>query len=141
MGFLYGCALKLEQIGSIGPRSAFRAYTAADLSAHLHADDLRFYLLGRLPGDRVAAIDSHLKHCKECGDRPVEAVRLVSQFSQPDIAAAFPSRERRGAARFSTHDTTLQLQSITAIALISTRQRGSVAGVCPPASNVARKFP
>jgi hypothetical protein len=76
------------------------------VTAHLQDDDLRFYLLGLLPGDRVAAIDSHLKDCKECGGgRLVEAVRFISQLAQPDTPAAFASQERRGAARFSTHDT------------------------------------
>jgi hypothetical protein len=83
----------------------FRAYTTAGMTAHLPDDDLRFYLLGRLPGDRVAAIDSHLKHCMECSGRLVEAVRFISQLAQPDTPAALASRERRGATRFSTHDT------------------------------------
>jgi len=84
---------------------AFRAYATAGVSTHLQDDDLRCYLLGRLPGDRVAAIDAHLKTCKDCGGRLVEAVRFVSQLAQPDTPAAFASQERRGAARFLTHDT------------------------------------
>jgi anti-sigma factor RsiW len=72
---------------------------------HLQDDDLRFYLLGRLPGDRVAAIDSHLQDCKECGGRLVEAVRFVSQLARSDTTAAVVSREQRGAPRFVTQDT------------------------------------
>ncbi len=75
------------------------------MSTHLQDDDLRFYLLGRLPVDRVTAIDSHLKDCKECGGRLVEAVRFVSQLAQSDTAAAVVIREQRGAPRFLTQDT------------------------------------
>ena len=75
------------------------------MHTHLQDDDLRFYLLGRLPGDRVAAIDSHLRDCKECGGRLVEAVRFVSQLAQSDTPAAFANQERRGATRFVTQDT------------------------------------
>ena len=74
------------------------------MSTHLQDDDLRFYLLGRLPGDRVATIDSHLRDCKECGGRLVEAVRFISQLAQSDTPAALASRERRGATRFLTQD-------------------------------------
>jgi hypothetical protein len=75
------------------------------VSAHLQDDDLRCYLLGRLPGDRVAAIDAHLKNCKECGGRLVEAVRFLSQLAQSDTPAARASWEQRGAPRFLTRDT------------------------------------
>ena len=75
------------------------------MSVHLQDDDLRFYLLGRLPRDRVAAIDSHLEDCKECGGRLVEAVRFVSQLTESDTPAPLASRERRGATRFLTQDT------------------------------------
>ena len=75
------------------------------MSAHLQDDDLRFYLLGRLPRDRVAAIDSHLQDCKECGGRLVEAVRFVSQLAQSDTSTAVVSWDQRGAPRFVTQDT------------------------------------
>ena len=94
----------MEQIRSICLLSAFRAHTTAGVSTHLQDDDLRCYLLGRLPGDRVAAIDSHLEDCKECGGRLVEAVRFVSQLAQSTTAAVV-SREQRGAPRFLTQDT------------------------------------
>ena len=75
------------------------------MRTHLQDDDLRCYLLGRLPGDRVAAIDAHFKNCKECGGRLVEAVRFVSQLAQSDTTGAVVSREQRGAPRFLTRDT------------------------------------
>jgi hypothetical protein len=75
------------------------------VNTHLQDYDLRCYLLGRLPGDLVAAIDSHLKDCKECGGRLVEAVRFVSQLAQSDTTGAVVSQEQRGTPRFLTQDT------------------------------------
>jgi hypothetical protein len=75
------------------------------VSTHLQDGDLRCYLLGRLSGDRVVAIDSHLEDCKECGGRLVEAVRFISQLAQSDTTAVVASREQRGAPRFLTKDT------------------------------------
>jgi anti-sigma factor RsiW len=48
---------------------------------HLHEDDLELYLLGRVPEDKAAAIESHVRACQACESQLNEAVEFIRQVA------------------------------------------------------------
>jgi anti-sigma factor RsiW len=82
------------------------------VSVHIHDDDLQRYLLGRLPAERISAIDSHLTDCNGCGGRLVEAVRFLSRLAKANVyQSGSRHREKRRSPRFSAHEP-ISVQSI-----------------------------
>lgn len=89
-----------------GKHMAFGCILCGRVSVHVHDDELRLYLLGRLPAERISAIDSHLTDCNACGGRLVEAVRFLSRLAKAHVYQSGSAHsERRRSPRFSARES------------------------------------
>lgn len=48
---------------------------------HLHEDDLELYLLGRVPEEEAAAIESHVMRCQACDAKLNEAITFIRHLA------------------------------------------------------------
>ena len=72
-------------------------------NATFHPQELQLYLLGRLPEDSVATMDSHLSHCEVCHQRLVQEFNSLGASDLAQLGASL-SDEMRKEPRFKTDE-------------------------------------
>jgi hypothetical protein len=72
-------------------------------AAHVHDDELRLYILGRLGASEVETLEQHVFHCPECKNRLNATARFVANLVH--LQRDYRSSDRRSEPRFHSSDT------------------------------------
>ncbi len=71
-------------------------------AAHVHDDELRLYVLGRLSAPEVEDFEHHVFHCAECKSRLDTTARFVAHLVH--LQRDYRSSDRRSEPRFRSSD-------------------------------------
>src|SRR5579871_3042687 len=73
---------------------------------HVHDEDLELYLLGRLPGKQVSAVESHLTDCSSCTSRLSDVAGIAFQLIRLGNRqlGSYEGTEKRREHRIPTDD-------------------------------------
>src|SRR5258707_9841294 len=62
---------------------------------HLQEEELKFYVLGFMPGSQASIVSSHIAECQTCTDKLAQTTKYIYQLAELSRSQAGDNEKRR----------------------------------------------